>query len=159
MGLDAGHARLMSSNSIELEFADGQYLFALPLKQIDELQRKTGIGIGGLLQRVMKGCTAAEGKIWGNPMLAEFYALDLVETIRQGLIGGNHGVVDGSEIAVPPLLANKLIDNYVANQPLSQSWNIAAAVLGAAVMGYDPPKKGEPAQARARKPKKTTKAA
>lgn len=136
-------------NSIDLKFADGEYTFALPLAQISELQRKTGVGIGGLLQRVMKGCAVVEGEIFGNPMLAEFYAVDLVETIRQGLIGGNHGVVNGEEIKVPPLLANKLLEAYVLAQPLSESWNVAAAVLGAVVIGYDPPKKDQPAAERA----------
>ncbi|MGJ0508933.1 MAG: gene transfer agent family protein [Methylocystis sp.] len=147
-------------NSIDLKFADGDYTFALPLKQINELQRKTDIGIGGLLKRVMNGCAVVEGQIFGNPMLAEFYALDIIETIRQGLIGGNRGVVNGDEIEVSPVLAAKLIDAYVLSQPLSQSWNIAAAILGAAVIGYDPPKKDQPAAERAQdKPEKTRKKA
>lgn len=144
-------------NKIDLLFADGSYTFALPLPRIDELQRKTGVGIGGLFARVLKGCVPVGNDIVLAPGSAEFYAVDLTETIRQGLIGGNHGLVDGNEIEVSPVLANKLVDNYVLDRPMVEIWNIAAAILGAVVMGYDPPKKDEPAQERA--PRKTTKKA
>lgn len=139
----------MTANSIELEFGDGQYTFALPLVQIAELQRKTGIGIGGLYARVIKGAQAVGDKVYLNPGSAEFYALDLVETIRHGLIGGGKGVVNGEEIEVTPLIANKLVDAYVLGQPLQAAWNVAVTVLGVAIVGFEPPKKGEPAKAPA----------
>lgn len=140
-------------STIDIDFADGLYTFALPLPQIDELQRKTGIGIGGLFNRVLKGCGQIGNDVVQFPAHAEFYALDLVETIRQGLIGGNHAVVDGQEIKVTPGLANTLIQNYVAPpaRPLSDSWSLAASILGACVVGYDPPKKAKPAPKRAKK--------
>jgi hypothetical protein len=93
-----------------------------------------------------------------NPGGAAFYALDLVETIRQGLIGGNRGLVNGEEIKVTPTIANKLIDAYVLGQPLRIAWDIAATVLATAIRGFDPPKKEAPADERA-KPRKTKKAA
>lgn len=34
------------------------------------------------------------------PAQAEFYALDIIEIIRQGLIGGGRGTVDGVEVKV-----------------------------------------------------------
>lgn len=144
-------------NSIELKFADGTYLFALPLAQINELQRKTGTGIGGLFARVLKGCSRLGSEIVLAPGQAEFYALDLIETIRQGLIGGNRGTVNGEEIKVTPPLAEQLIQGYVLSRPLSDSWSIAASVLGACIVGYDPPKKDRPADERAsgKKAKKT----
>lgn len=132
-------------NSIDLEFADGTYTFALPLPRIDELQRKTGIGIGGLFARVLKGCTRVRGDVVLSPGSAEFYALDLIETIRQGLIGGGKGLANGAEIKVTPGLADRLIQNYVLDRPLSDSWSMAASILGAVIVGYDPPKKDEPA--------------
>lgn len=142
-------------NTIELEFGDGSYLFALPLVQINELQRKTGIGIGGLYARVMKGIQLIDGKTVLLPGLAEFYALDVIETIRHGLIGGEKGTVNGEEVKVAPALANRLVDTYVLGRPLSESWNVAAAVLIASIVGYSPPKKAEPASEPA--PKKRTK--
>lgn len=139
----------MSRNTIDIDFADGLYTFALPLARIDELQRKTGVGIGALFARVLKGFYQVEG---GDVLVsreAEFHAIDLIETIRQGLIGGNHGVVDGAEIKVSPGLANSLVNSYVLDRPLSDSWSIAASILGAVIVGYDPPKKDEPASERA----------
>lgn len=155
--MDDGDARLMTSNSIELEFGDGQYVFALPLPQINELQRKTGIGIGGLFSRVVKGSARIGEETVLLPGQAEFYALDIIETVRHGLIGGERGTVNGEEIKVTPLIANRLVDTYVLGRPLSESWSTAAAVLGACIVGYDPPKKDPPAKARA--PDKTGKKA
>jgi hypothetical protein len=137
------------ANSIELEFGDGTYLFALPLAQISELQRKCGIGIGGLFNRVLKGCNRLGDDIILAPGQAEFYALDLIETIRHALIGGGKGTVNGEEVKVTPIMASRLIDAYVLTRPLSDSWSIAASVLGACIVGYTPPKKATPADERA----------
>lgn len=148
----------MSLNTIELAFGDGAYIFALPLPQIAELQRKTDCGIGALYARVVKGCIQVEGQWHLNPGMAEFFALDLIETVRQGLIGGGKGIVNGEEVAVTPVLAGKLIDAYVMGQPLIEAWKIAATVLGTSVLGYDPPKKDGPAKERAPRRKKSGKA-
>jgi hypothetical protein len=139
----------MTSNSIELAFGDGTYVFALPLAQIAELQRKTGTGIGGLYARLIKGCIPIDGKFALNPGMAEFFALDVVETIRHGLIGGGKGEVNGEEVEVTPVMASKLIDAYVVPRPFVESWKVAATVIGACILGYDPPKKVEPAAKRA----------
>lgn len=148
----------MSRNTIDLEFADGEYTFALPLPHIAELQRKTGAGIGALFARVLKGCVQVGGEVMLNPHTAEFYALDIVETLRHGLIGGGKGIVSGEEVVVTPTLATKLIDTYVLGVPLNVSWSKAASILIACVVGYDPPKKDEPATARATAKPKTKKA-
>jgi hypothetical protein len=139
----------MSDCTIDLEFADGSYTFALPLPQINELQKKTGVGIGGLFARVLKGCMNVGDDVVLAPGQAEFYALDLIETVRHGLIGGGRGMVNGEEIKVTPAMANRLVDTYVLSRPLNESWSLAGAILGACIVGYDPPKKGEPAQERA----------
>jgi hypothetical protein len=131
-------------NTIDLEFADGLYTFALPVERINELQTKCGIGIGGLFARVLKGCARIGDEVVLAPAQAEFYAVDLIETIRQGLIGGNHGVVNGEEITVSPAVAQRLVTNYVLDRPLSDSWSMAASILGACIVGYDPPKKDQP---------------
>lgn len=141
-------------STVELDFADGLYTFALPLPQINELQTKCGIGIGGLFARVYKGITTIdEGdqkKVVYLPQFAEFHLADILETIRQGLIGGGKGVVDGEEITVTAAVANRLIENYVASKPLNPNWAVAASVLGGCVVGFDPPKKAEPDQAPAK---------
>ncbi len=143
-------------NSIDLQFADGLYTFALPLERIDELQRKAGAGIGKLFARVIKGANRIGDDIVLAPANAEFYALDLIETVRQGLIGGGKGVVDGAEVKVTPALAQRLVANYVLNQPLSSAWELAVSILGAVIVGYDPPGEAEPGSSPAETTVETT---
>lgn len=138
------------SNTIDLPFGDGEYHFALPLAQIDELQRKTECGIGALFARVIRGANRiGDGEIILAPGQAEFYALDLIETVRQGLIGGGHGIVDGKDVKVTPILAKRLIDGYLLNQPLTAAWEMATAILGACIVGYDPPGEAGPGESPA----------
>jgi hypothetical protein len=139
----------VSSNTVDLDFGDGSYTFALPLPQIAELQRKTGAGIGALFARVIKGAYQVRGEVQLDPGSAQFYALDVIETIRHGLIGGGKGMVNGEETKVDPQLANRLVDTYVLGYPLADSWSKAASILGACIVGYDPPKKDPPANERA----------
>lgn len=127
------------ANYIDLQFADGEYRFALPLAQIDELQRKCGAGIGAIFARTIKGAHRAGDDIILAPGQAEFYAADLIETIRQGLIGGKMGTVDEQPVVVTPPIANRLITSYLINQPLSNAWELAVAILGAVIVGYNPP--------------------
>jgi hypothetical protein len=143
------------SCEIELAFADGAYLFRLPLAQISELQNKCGCGLGALFARVMKGRYRFGDEIVCNPLEADYHVLDLVETIRLGLIGGGRGDVNGQAVKVDPISARGLVDNYVLNRPLSESWATAAMVLGACIEGYvapmkggDPPKKARPAKTK-----------
>lgn len=142
------------SASIDLDFADGRYTFALPLVRIKELQAKCGapgppVGVGLIFNRLLKGCLEIKGQIIMAPAAAEFHVEDIVETLRQGLIGGATGLVDGQQIAVTPIIAERLIQSYVVDRPLRHSWSLAVSILGATVMGYDPPKKDLPAAARA----------
>jgi hypothetical protein len=139
----------LTQATIDLEFGDGSYTMALPLPQIAELQRKTDAGIGKLYARVVRGCIpnpngSADWVL--NPSTAEFFALDLIETIRHALIGGGKGTVNGDEVKVTPQIANRLVDTYVLNQPLVDAWKVAATILGVCVLGYDPPKKDQPPQ-------------
>lgn len=138
----------MTQCSIDLEFADGTYTFALPLPQIRELQDSTGIGVGGMFARVIKGVTPVGNDHVLVPGAAEFHALDLVETVRLGLIGGGKGMVNGEEVKVTPVKARQLVDRYVTPPaaPLVQTWELAVSILGTCVMGFDPPKKDQPAQ-------------
>lgn len=137
------------NSTIDLEFADGKYTFALPVPQIQELQRKCEIGIGGLFSRLLKGCSnrlteAGTIEVVQAPGYAEFHILDIVETIRHGLIGGGKGKVNDAEVKVSPQMANQLVQRYVLDQPLTGSWSLAVSILGACIMGYDPPKKDGP---------------
>lgn len=123
---------------IETEFADGLYKFQLGMPQILELEQKTGIGIGALFARVIKGRYDADGDLIILPTQGEYHVTDLVETIRQGLIGGNHAVVDGVEVKVTPVVAQRLITTYVIPRPVTEAWGLAVAILGALIVGHQP---------------------
>ncbi len=124
---------------IDLKFADGEYRFALGLAQIHELQTKCGIGIGGLYARVLQGRVPDQPEV-GHPLYAAYYVDDLVEAIRQGLIGGGEGRVNGETVKVSSTRANELVDRYVLGPDvaLGDLWKIAAAVLYAKIEGYKP---------------------
>jgi hypothetical protein len=142
--------------SISLEFADGEYLFALGLKQINEIQNACDAGIGAVFARVAHGMfhrKAAEGEVvFGDPMQSAYRMEDLTAVIRQGLIGGGRGTVDGESVTVDTTRANQLIENYVLaeRQPLQKSWQLAYTILSSRIVGFEPPdgsghdkKKGE----------------
>jgi Phage tail tube protein, GTA-gp10 len=101
-------------------FGDGEKSFALSDPMILELERKTGVGIGLLMQRVRSGS----------------YALrDLVETIRCGLIGGG----------TDPKQAADLCWTYVENRPILESYTLALGILLARFVGTDDDQPGTPA--------------
>lgn len=135
----AGTYRLPMQTSITLAFADGEYLFRLPIKRIVEIEAKAGY-IDGVKHRLMHG---------------GFGVQDVVETIRQGLIGGGKGFVSGVEVTVGDLKANSLIDNYVDDKPLAENHITARAIIAALYVGYSPAvdtqKKSHPTKRRPRK--------
>ena len=108
---------------IILPFADGEYLFRLPIKRIVEIEAKAG-PIDGVKHRLLHG---------------GFSIHDVVETIRQGLIGGGKGIVDGVDVAVSDLKANSLIQGYVDDKPLAESHILARAIVTALYIGYEHP--------------------
>lgn len=99
-----------------LKWGDGDYMFALKLKQIDELQRLCDQPLGVIVQRVIDG----------RPSIAE-----IRETIRLGLIGGG----------TAPVRARELVETYVDGQPLANPRDpscpllTAQSVLGAVWFG------------------------
>lgn len=122
---------------IDLAFANGSYRFALGLEQIHELQTKCGAGIGAIYARVLQGRLAGDIKV-SSPQYAAYHIDDLVETVRQGLIGGGQGMVDGAEVTVGAMRANDLVERYALRLPLGELWNLAAAILYAKIEGYAP---------------------
>lgn len=127
------------ANFIDLEFANGEYRFQLNLPQIDEIQRATGAGILEVYARILAGGFEANGEILLNPGSGRAKAEDLIETIRQGLIGGGYGTVNGQRVEVAPHDAERLIKNYVLHRPIMEWWELAFAIMGACVQGYEPP--------------------
>jgi len=80
---------------VELAWADGSYLFALKLKQIEELQRLCGAGLGEIAQRLL--------------VERRWRVSDVVERIRLGVVGGG----------LPAVRARELVDTYVDGRPLA----------------------------------------
>ena len=122
-------------------FGDGSYRFRLTLHGINEIQERCKAGIGKVWSRLAASRLNHLDIDAGVPNQAEFLIADIVEPIRQGLIGGGMGEVDGQEVKVTSLVANRLIDNYVFNRPLQESWSLAFAIVGALIEGYDAPDK------------------
>ncbi|KQX18422.1 MULTISPECIES: gene transfer agent family protein [unclassified Sphingomonas] len=108
--------------SIPLPFADGEYVFALPIKQIVALEAKAG-PIDLVKHRLINGG-------WS--------VLDVVETIRHGLIGGGRGMVNKVDVSISDLKANLLVDTYIDGKPLAPHAITAKAVLMALYVGYEP---------------------
>lgn len=109
---------------IDLPFADGRYLFKLPIRRIVEIEEKAG-PIDLVKHRLLHGGWSIH---------------DVVETIRQGLIGGGKGEVDGTTIEVTALRANSLIENYVDGHALADHHITAQAIVTALYVGYTPAK-------------------
>ena len=149
---------MAGQTEIELAFADGDYLFALKLPQVMELQRLCGAGIFAIYSRVMKGRAFIENQSFGLPHEAEAFQDDVYETIRLGLIGGGKGIVNDQEVEVSALRARQLLETYAHPVPLKDMWHLAAAILYAKVEGYEPQKKSpdEPAP-KAKRRKASTK--
>lgn len=107
--------------SIELEWADGTYLFHLDIPRLKELQDKTGSGPSEVLARLAEGRARVE---------------DIQETIRLGLIGGG----------TSPQAARVLVARYVDERPLIEGIAFATMILGAAIIGNKPaePEEGNP---------------
>jgi hypothetical protein len=132
-------------SDIWLAFADGEYRFRHGLAQINEIQTRCEAGIGAVYARVMKGRYIVGDQAVGQPLEAEFRVDDLISIIRQGLIGGGKGTVDGAEVEVSTFRANQLVDNYVIGRPISEAWALAAAIIAVTMHGYEPKKKDDPA--------------
>ena len=112
---------------VTLEWGDGEYLFALRGKEIEELEQVCGkIGFGAIFQRVSLGVW-----FWG----------DLYHTIRLGLIGGGMG----------PIEAKRLTDMYIGKDrpsvPMVSGPNspetVAQAILKAVMHGLEDIPSGE----------------
>lgn len=111
--------------SLVLEWADGSYDFKLTWAGCAEVERKSNAGIQAIYERVL---------------LAGCHSTDVVEVIRQGLLGGFGGSADGQPVECKPAVVNQLLERYVTGpnaDPFTSSWNVARAILSAFMVGYD----------------------
>ncbi|QDC37104.1 gene transfer agent family protein [Sphingobium fuliginis] len=110
---------------LTLDWADGSYDFRLTWSGCAEIERKCNAGIQAVYERVM---------------LAGASTVDVVEIIRQGLLGGKTGLVDEQPVEVKPATANALIARYVTGEdapPFADSWNVAKAILHTFMVGHE----------------------
>lgn len=139
-------------SEVELAFADGVYLFRLTLPGIAEIQRKSkappeDAGFGAISARIMAGRYLQQnGPPFGNPIEARYRIEELIEIVRQALIGGGKGKVDGEDIEVDGRIANHLIENYVVPpaQPIKVAWDLAASIILATTEGLEETEEASP---------------
>lgn len=135
---------------VDLKFADGEYTFRLGIAQIAEIERKCDAGIGAIYARTLAGRYGL-GADEILPTDGAYRFGELIEVIRQALIGGGGGVVDGQGVQVNGIRAGELVDRYLLQpkfdrMPLKEIWALAAAILASLIEGYTPPKKDEAAE-------------
>lgn len=94
-------------------FGDGEKAFAFPSRDlIEELERKTGHGIGALFRRFRQ---------------SDYSFSDVTEVIRLGLIGGG----------TTPVEAEKLVSVYAIGRPITEVFTVADGVIAALFFGSD----------------------
>lgn len=126
-----------SAAEVILKWGDGEYLFALKLKQVEELQRVCDAPLGVITER----------------LLTDHYDIrDIVHSIRLGLIGGG----------LAPVIAQQKIEQYVEGQPIdslddpSSPLKTAKAVIQALHFGIDATETEDPKTEAAPSKKKST---
>jgi len=126
---------------IDTECFDGTYTFKLSMDGIMAIEQKCGAGIGEVYARTLAGRYSDGETSFVNPMEQKFRASELLEVVRQGLIGGGKGYSDGRAVKVDSLVANHLIKTYISadrDNPLNRAWELAAAILHRTLYGYEP---------------------
>lgn len=114
-------SEIFKSCSVFLEIEGQERQFRLPLLMIAELQASCKAGLGVIYKRVFAH---------------DFYAEDLVETVRCGLIGG--GLERGE--------AKKIIDRRAVGAeqwPIEVWHDYAMAILAACIHGYEDKSSGK----------------
>lgn len=102
----------MRDAKVELEFADGAYVFRLPWGSLIELQEQCDCGPYMILNRLNSD---------------EWRVEYISEVIRLGLLGGDKDL--------HPIKANKLVTRYVRERPPFENLSLARSVLLVALFG------------------------
>ncbi len=112
---------------LEFDWGDGPHRFALPIKQLRELQERTGVGPYALYRRLLSH---------------DWRADDLLETLRLGLIGGG----------APPVEALRLVRLHVEGEALVPNVDPALRILAWALL--PDPGAGDEIETDKKKPKR-----
>lgn len=114
---------------VELDFADGERLFRLPIGRWRAVQERCDAGPMALLRRYTDGTWRVD---------------DLREVIRQGLIGGGMVVAE----------ADQLLRHHFDDLPLAQFVTLAQAIVIASVVGV-PDESAPPGETKTEARRKT----
>jgi hypothetical protein len=112
--------------NLVIDWADGSYDFRLTWAGCAEIERKSDAAIQSIYERVMLG---------------QSHSVDVAEIIRQGLLGGSGGTVDGQAVECKPAVVEALLKRYVTgpeSRPFTESWTLASTVLHTFMVGYEP---------------------
>ncbi len=143
------------STDITLPFARGAFQFHLNDQQMWNLERGLGgpqglrqppMFIGVAYARLLRGRFIRDGEEIASPAHAEFSAIELSQIIRAGLLGGKGGEIDGEHISWDEYDVDSFMTTYVSPMPLVERWELALAIMGAAVEGVTPPLKDDTTQ-------------
>jgi hypothetical protein len=94
-------------------FGDGEKVFAFPSRElIEELEHKTGQGIGALFRRFRQ---------------SDYSFSDVTEIIRLGLVGGG----------TDPKEADRLVSVYAIGRPLAEVFAVADGVITTLFFGTE----------------------
>ena len=114
-------------HGVVLPFADGEYHFFVPWAACAEIEAKAGAGILAIYARMAGG---------------DAHLNDIAETLRQGLLHGGGGTVDGKAVVTKGNVAevDRLLRHYVtgpdAVMSIADAWRLAQPVLAGAIVGY-----------------------
>lgn len=125
------------ATSITVQHFDGDYSLHLCADGVALIERTAGVGVIGLYRQL----TAAR---YRDANKREAFAVTapvgvVREIVRQALLGGNGGRVEGRFVMVMPDTADALLDHYCAGQeadPVSALCTLAIAALHALIFGF-----------------------
>lgn len=116
---------------VEIDWADGTYLFRLTVPCAIELEQK---------------CDAPFTVIHSRLAANAYKVADVRETVRLGLIGGG----------LSPPKALDLVKKYIDERPITESWLVARAILGGLLFGFEAEPLGNPEAAPTADPPAST---
>lgn len=127
---------------IDLPFAGGVFTFKLGLEQVAQLEKACDAGLGAIHARTGKG-RYGYGVDEVLPEDATYRFSELVEIIKQALIGGDHGIVNEKRVHARHT-AMDLIRAHVTNAStgrmrVMETWALAFQIIDALVIGHVPP--------------------
>lgn len=120
------------SASVDLDWADGTYSFALKIGQFEELQEKCGAG-PWYIQWALQCALISDGVGFQPPK--DMSPAYVRETIRLGLIGGG----------MEAIAALNKVRTYASEGKLTENIRVAYGIISVALQGVpeDDPGKGE----------------